>query len=69
MDKIKEIKNLKEDKNVNIESNIKTDCPCKRTACERHGNCAACRAHHRSMKKLVLTTCERKKNKTVSLHG
>ena len=32
-------------------------CPCKRTKCERHGNCAACRAHHREKGKM--TKCER----------
>lgn len=54
---------IKEKNNININSDTKTDCPCKRTSCERHGSCHACRAHHRSMKKLVLTACERLEEK------
>lgn len=26
------------------------DCPCKRKHCSRHGNCVACRAHHKEAK-------------------
>jgi hypothetical protein len=25
-------------------------CPCRRTRCPRHGDCAACRAHHAGKK-------------------
>ncbi len=32
------------------------NCPCKR-ACELHGNCEACKAHHLNSK--ILPTCER----------
>lgn len=28
---------------------IRTDCPCPKTKCERHKNCDACRAHHKKM--------------------
>lgn len=35
-------------------------CPCKKTACRRHGNCKSCREHHRS--KRSLPYCERKRN-------
>lgn len=27
------------------------DCPCKRVKCKRHGDCAACRAHHQEKNK------------------
>lgn len=33
------------------------DCPCKRTHCERHGNCAACREYHKTKK--YPAVCER----------
>lgn len=33
-------------------------CPCKRY-CERHGNCEACKTHHKSLNKFKLTACER----------
>lgn len=36
-------------------------CPCKRVKCERHGDCAACRAHHLASQRKPLTSCERKK--------
>lgn len=40
------------------------DCPCKRTKCERHGNCAACREHHHDKNsKKPLTRCEKLKKK------
>ncbi len=32
-------------------------CSCKRTSCERHGDCAACKAHH--AEKGSLTACEK----------
>lgn len=35
-----------------------SDCPCKRTKCERHGNCLACREHHKTEKKTPVS-CER----------
>lgn len=38
------------------------NCPCKRVKCERHGDCAACRAHHSSTKK-QLTACDKAKRK------
>ena len=34
------------------------NCPCKRAGCQRHGNCAACRAYHHKTRKSK-TTCER----------
>ena len=27
------------------------DCPCKRTRCQRHGDCVSCREHHKADKK------------------
>ena len=39
--------------------NEKIDCPCKRVKCERHGDCAACMAHHHAPGKKLLTACER----------
>lgn len=36
----------------------KKDCPCKRKACERHGDCEACRAHHEKSK--YPCACEKK---------
>ena len=38
--------------------NRNPSCPCKRAKCERHGNCAACKAHHHADGKMG-TTCER----------
>lgn len=36
------------------------DCPCKRTECERHGNCDACKAyHHGKTSGKLLTRCEK----------
>lgn len=35
-------------------------CPCKKTKCERHGNCDACRAYHAGSKRK--RPCERAKN-------
>ena len=29
----------------------RTDCPCKRTRCVRHGNCVSCREHHQANRK------------------
>ena len=37
---------------------IKTDCPCKRTKCSRHGRCDECRAYHASDKRNV-PACDR----------
>ncbi len=42
---------------------LKTDCPCKRLKCERHGNCKACKEHHHLPQSKYLTTCERLKLK------
>ena len=39
-----------------------SDCPCKRSKCARHGNCAACKTHHRTEKKRP-TACERLEEK------
>lgn len=36
------------------------NCPCKKTKCERHGNCDACRAYHTGSKRK--RPCERTKN-------
>lgn len=36
----------------------KKECPCKRVKCERHGDCAACRAHHAEIKRSP-NACER----------
>lgn len=38
----------------------KVNCPCKKTKCERHGNCDACRAYHARSKRK--RPCERTKN-------
>lgn len=36
------------------------DCPCKRTECERHGNCDVCKAyHHGKTSGKSLTRCEK----------
>lgn len=37
------------------------NCHCKRTKCERYGNCDACREHHNNKKSL--TYCDRIKKK------
>lgn len=29
----------------------RADCPCKRTRCQRHGDCVSCREHHKADKK------------------
>ncbi len=47
----------------------KQDCPCKRTACKRHGDCEACRAHHAESKRKL--PCEKqsgipKENKNIA---
>jgi len=34
------------------------DCPCKRVKCPRHGDCRACKAHHR-LKNRTPPACER----------
>lgn len=39
------------------------NCPCKRTKCERHGDCEACRIHHHTDKRKALTACERLEEK------
>ena len=36
---------------------INKDCPCKKTKCERHGQCEVCREHHK-LKKKILPYCE-----------
>ena len=41
----------------------RSDCPCKKLTCPRHGDCAACRLHHASHKKNP-PTCEREKKKS-----
>lgn len=46
---------------VEVFQKVKSDCPCKRTKCERHGDCKACEEHHRNSKRKVLTACERLK--------
>ncbi len=33
-------------------------CPCKRTKCERHGNCTECRDHHENVKHMTVA-CDR----------
>ena len=43
--------------------NENRNCPCKKLECERHGDCAACKEHHRSVKKKVIPECERLKLK------
>lgn len=39
--------------------NNNENCPCKRTACKRHGDCQACREHHSSSQRKLLPTCDR----------
>ncbi len=40
------------------------DCPCKRTECERHGNCDVCKAyHHGKTSGKSLTRCEKLEKK------
>lgn len=34
-------------------------CPCKRKNCERHGDCAACREHHKNVQRKYLPACDR----------
>lgn len=36
------------------------DCPCRRKACARHGDCGACRAHHASLEQKYPCACEKK---------
>lgn len=49
-------------------------CPCRRINCERHGNCAVCRSHHETSKK-VSVACDRikageeRKKSEEHLHG
>ncbi|NLC78620.1 MAG: hypothetical protein GX683_02685 [Ruminococcaceae bacterium] len=43
--------------------NKNASCPCKRTECERHGNCAACRARHHGDPRKPLTSCEKREKK------
>ncbi len=45
--------------NERSDSGRKADCPCKRSGCVRHGDCAACQEHHHKSEKMPLTTCER----------
>ena len=40
---------------------VAISCPCKRTKCERRGDCEACRAHH--AEKHMRTACERLQEK------
>ena len=40
-----------------VQSMLAPDCPCKHLDCDRHGNCAACQAHHPA--KDHLTSCEK----------
>ena len=35
-------------------------CPCRYKSCKRHGDCDACREHHRTVKRMP-PACERKK--------
>lgn len=51
-------------KELPMEQQEKT-CPCKRHRCERHGDCAACKAHHRAMPRKPLTACEKIKDRAV----
>ena len=39
----------------------RTDCPCKRVNCPRHGDCEACQAHHQVSKRS--RPCERQQAK------
>jgi hypothetical protein len=39
--------------------NKNDNCPCKRTKCERYGDCIACKEHHNTSDKKLLTACER----------
>ncbi len=41
----------------------KEACPCKRK-CERHGDCAACRAYHAQSKRKYPVACEKEDVKT-----
>ena len=38
------------------------NCPCKRTKCERYGNCDTCRAHHND-KWTIVNKVDRKNRK------
>ena len=40
---------------------IGENCPCRRVNCPRHGDCAACRAHHRDSQRK--RPCERAREK------
>lgn len=45
---------------------IRQDCPCKRTKCERHGDCDACNRHHNLNEGKILTACDRtEKERTI----
>lgn len=46
---------------------INENCPCKRTNCERHGDCVACKEHHHSLEQKLMTSCERIKVKEEKL--
>ena len=39
------------------------DCPCRRTKCPRHGDCTACREHHRASGRKKRTYCEKRAQK------
>ncbi len=34
------------------------ECPCRWKNCRRHGDCAACKEHHRGLNRKPLTACE-----------
>lgn len=39
----------------------KSECPCRRVKCSRHGNCEACQAYHHNSGGKSRTSCERAK--------
>lgn len=41
-----------------------SSCPCKRTKCERYGDCRACRNHHKTVKGTPVS-CDRIKSNTM----
>lgn len=43
---------------------VKVNCPCKKTKCERHGNCDACLAYHTGSKRKC--ACERTEKSILS---
>lgn len=40
-------------------------CPCARVNCPRHGDCDACREHHHTSKRKLLTYCEKLERKAL----